>query len=275
MPLFRIFFWCHRVLLIGPAFDTAPHVHHAAQWCFGLEAPLRVRSPSDAHWKQHQSFYVPTSVPHELQSTRGCTAFLYLEPTSFEMVEARGLLAHPEVISPMAPYPADLARLSKLTEPTATIEEADAVCRDLLGLSGGNSSPVHRSSPVALTPRMARCVREIEQGLPEPLRLSALADRLRVSESCLMHQFTTELGIPIRRYILWQRLRRATLIALQGASLTEAAHAAGLSDGAHLSRTFKSAFGVTPSLLFAHRQQVVASFDGDRPDEIRTVPASA
>ena len=41
---------------------------------------------------------------------------------------------------------------------------------------------------------------------------------------------------------------------MRGSSLTEAAHAAGFADSAHLSRTFRSMFGITPSFLFRRGQ---------------------
>ena len=51
-------------------------------------------------------------------------------------------------------------------------------------------------------------------------------------------------------FFLWCRLRAAAEIAMRGSSLTEAAHAAGFADSAHLSRTFRSMFGIAPSFLF-------------------------
>ena len=68
----------------------------------------------------------------------------------------------------------------------------------------------------------------------------------------------------MRRYILWQRLWRAVELALKGATLTEAAHAAGLSDSAHLSRAFRETFGVTPSFLFEHREQLDVHLSTER-----------
>ncbi len=52
-----------------------------------------------------------------------------------------------------------------------------------------------------------------------------------------------------RGYVLWLRIYD-TLSALgSGASLTDAALAAGFSDAAHFSRTFRRVFGLAPSQL--------------------------
>jgi AraC family transcriptional regulator len=46
-------------------------------------------------------------------------------------------------------------------------------------------------------------------------------------------------------------------------SLTEAAHIAGFADSAHLSRTFRATFGVTPCLLFKPGQAKVTFCETD------------
>ena len=108
---------------------------------------------------------------------------------------------------------------------------------------------------------VAQCLTAIGEHLHQPLRLATLASGSNVSESWLTHRFTKEVGLPIRRYVLWQRLRCAVELGLKGATLTDAAHAAGMSDSAHLSRTFREMFGVAPSFLFEHRNQLAVTFE--------------
>jgi AraC-like DNA-binding protein len=55
--------------------------------------------------------------------------------------------------------------------------------------------------------------------------------------------------MPLRPYLRWLRLQQALSGIARGANLTEAAHAAGFSDSAHLSRSFRSTFGIAPSAL--------------------------
>jgi len=45
---------------------------------------------------------------------------------------------------------------------------------------------------------------------------------------------------------LWLRIQRAAGELATGRSATEAAHAAGFSDAAHLTRTFRRMLGATP-----------------------------
>ena len=64
-----------------------------------------------------------------------------------------------------------------------------------------------------------------------------------------MHVFTESVGVPVRPYILWLRLQRAACDLINGASVTSAAHEAGFSDAAHLTRTYRRMLGTTPSDL--------------------------
>ncbi len=85
--------------------------------------------------------------------------------------------------------------------------------------------------------------------------LEALARGVRLSPGRLMHAFTESIGVPLRPYIAWLKLQRAAASIAGGASLSDAAAAAGFADAAHMSRTFRRMFGMTPSAL---RAQIVA-----------------
>lgn len=53
----------------------------------------------------------------------------------------------------------------------------------------------------------------------------------------------------LRPYILWRRFLRVWELAMTGASLSAAAHAAGFADSAHLTRTSRRMFGFPPSAM--------------------------
>jgi AraC-like DNA-binding protein len=79
--------------------------------------------------------------------------------------------------------------------------------------------------------------------------LEALAAAVELSPGRLMHAFTESIGVPLRPYLLWLKLQRASAAIVSGMPLAEAAHAAGFADAAHMSRTFKKALGTAPSAL--------------------------
>jgi len=61
-----------------------------------------------------------------------------------------------------------------------------------------------------------------------------------------MHLFTKSVGVPLRPYVLWLRLQCGARALALGKSVADAAHAAGFSDAAHFTRTFRRMIGATP-----------------------------
>jgi len=115
---------------------------------------------------------------------------------------------------------------------------------------------LRRRGAVAVHPRVWRVLTHLRQQrspLDDP-SLKALAGIAGLSESRFMHVFTESVGVPVRPYILWLRLQRAACDLMNGASVTTAAHAAGFSDAAHLTRTFRRMLGVTPTDLALRRK---------------------
>lgn len=99
-----------------------------------------------------------------------------------------------------------------------------------------------------------RLDRRIERALAslegEGATVAAAAAQVGLSASRLAHVVTAALGSSPRAYRTWFLLRRALGAALLGgANLTEAAHAAGFADSAHLTRTCKQLMGVRPAQM--------------------------
>jgi AraC-like DNA-binding protein len=61
---------------------------------------------------------------------------------------------------------------------------------------------------------------------------------------------SAEIGVPFQRFVLWRRLAAAFERLVAGATITEAAHAAGFADAAHFARTIRAMFGIRASDIF-------------------------
>ena len=257
LPTIRLYLWPHRLLYLGPGMDAGMHHHHAAQLCVGLDGPLRLRSGEDLKWGEHQGFYVPPDEPHEFIATATSAAIIYVEAESAEFAALQAPSQGAAAIRAAAPRSSTIEALRQLAATGGSAEQADAICLAWLGLT--EAAQQRR----ILDPRIVDSLALIRTQLDQPLRLSALAAALNMSPSWLSHQFTEQIGMSLRRYVLWQRLWRAVESALMGSTLTEAAHAAGFSDSSPLSRTFRGTFGVAPSFLFGRRDQVFVCFAND------------
>ncbi len=97
-------------------------------------------------------------------------------------------------------------------------------------------------------PRIARLVDELRRAptLGRPLQSEARA--LGLTPEYLSERFAQVVGVPLRRWLLWERARRA-LPLLATVAGTQAAHEAGFSDQAHMVRSFARFFGYTPGSL--------------------------
>ncbi|MBX3504852.1 MAG: helix-turn-helix transcriptional regulator [Parvibaculum sp.] len=74
-----------------------------------------------------------------------------------------------------------------------------------------------------------------------------LAQRLKMERTKALRYFKAATGLTFRDFKRWSGLQFAARQMLEGASIRTAALDAGFADTAHLSRTFRLLFGLTPS----------------------------
>jgi AraC family transcriptional regulator len=245
-PVFRMFLWSHRLLLLGRGFAADLHRHHAAQLCWALDGAVRLRLASGSAWREAAGFFIAPDQPHELDAGAVHVAALYLDAESAEYAAYLGTSGYSNVGVAELPALADTSSLRQLMASGGSCAQAAEAAQAILGLTADAGSP-------PIDPRIARALRWIDANLQDPIRINKVAEVAGLSESHVAHLFVKMTGVPVRRYVLWRRLGAAVAAATRGASLTEAAYAAGLADSSHLSRAFRSTFGLAPSFLFEHR----------------------
>lgn len=80
---------------------------------------------------------------------------------------------------------------------------------------------------------------------------SALAGRLRMERTQALRLFKAATGQTFRKFKRWSGLRRAARLIASGDLVRTAALDGGFADTAHLTRTFRLSFGLTPSEAIA------------------------
>lgn len=80
-------------------------------------------------------------------------------------------------------------------------------------------------------------------------RIPDVAATLGLSPQRLRALAKAQLGLPLARWRVWTRLRRAAEGVMAGRSLADAATAAGFSDQAHLTRQMREMMGLTPAAV--------------------------
>jgi len=219
----------------GSLGTTDVHAHHAVQIVTATET-FTVR---DEHGARHRGtkVVVPADAPHRIEVGAQEGTVVFLEPES-----APGRSAHLRAVRSgwtVAPVLTFTRRRSLAAVVDELIEHLTPV------MTGDEATPRHSAVDDAL--RLLPSL--VAAG---PVSGTDLAARLNLSASRLTHLFTEQVGIPLRRYVLWSRLRLAIIRVQAGDDLTGAAHGAGFADSAHLTRTTREMFGLPPSVLSRH-----------------------
>ncbi|WP_225580781.1 AraC family transcriptional regulator [Pseudomonas sp. PDM16] len=139
---------------------------------------------------------------------------------------------------------ADRAQLAEVT----TQRAFDAWLDDLL--TGNQQKPVVAS--IRLDYLLALVEKsDIETTAEQVWRSFRL--RYPSTQAHCSHWLQNSIGIPLRKLLLWQKLRRALEALSTAGGATEVAHASGFADSAHLSRICLRTFGLRPSQANDHK----------------------
>lgn len=227
-----------RAFYVGPSIDTAVHRHHLTQICVGFEEPIRVFEREDA-FVEHRAVLIPADHPHRVTTeTMTPMAVIYLGSDACALKPTEG-------VTSLRPFDVDEVLLSDLRSAhDASIETPAAreLCARVIETSGAGDV-----SERIVDARIRDIVELLRSDPTSKHSAESLAARANVSPRRLSDLFREEIGFPLRRYIVWMRLRLAIERVLSGGSLTEAAHSAGFADLAHLSHAFRDMYGVSPS----------------------------
>ncbi len=103
--------------------------------------------------------------------------------------------------------------------------------------------------------RIYNCIEIMEsKNLPYNRLITTLTSEILLSESRLSHLFKENVGISIKKYLAWNRLKYALEFLLnEKSNLNEASFEAGFFDQAHLSNAFKNFLGISPFKVFNSR----------------------
>lgn len=236
--------WGARVLYLGPAFGLTPHRNATAVLAVGLDGPLEVADhpadPATDYSAARSVLILPNSL-HHLRIERGRMAFLYVDPLGSDLkaLIARMTRPLPHVALDLREEVAVIGIMTALAESRIAAQEGRVSLGELLGV-GVRAKP---------NGRIAAALRHMREEPHRAHRLTTLAERAGLSPSRFLHLFKAETGVPLRRYRIWNRMGAAVRASGQGASLTEAAHAAGFASSAHFSSAFRDMFGMMPSDL--------------------------
>ena len=248
-PKMHLYVWNERFLYVGPSKATTLHRNHAAVWLNAPEGPMRA-TLADGTILEDSVIYLPSGTEYATAGMDGVIAALFWEPESanflriaerFENVPRAFRCRH-----------TSQEVWAMLLDSATSLSDAEKLMATIFGFE---VPAEHAASMV--DDRITTALNFLRESPQDYGSLEALAEKAHLSPSRFAHLFKAVVGVPVRRYVLWMKLRRALDRAIDGDSLTTAALVAGFADSAHLSRTVRSMLGIAPEVLFRNRERLV------------------
>ena len=257
-PRTSLVVWAGQAISVGIGQSFTLHRHYATQISISLGAPLQVRTHASGPYTEQQSFIVGPNIPHQVKGEGVPYFALWSENRALaelarrlSTTSASELPALPENLL-NALLPVLLASGGQLPDAQAGQALLSHVLTTLIGPTWdeGPNDPRIATARSLITPQFL-----VEQSQP----ITFLATFVHLSPSRFRHLFHSEMGMSVQSYLRWKRLMAALYTSAHGASLTQAAHAAGFADSAHLTRVFRATFGMQPSRIFknSHVVQII------------------
>ena len=245
--------WLYQgyVLCWSRFIENSNHSHHAIQIVIGLNNEFKVFNEGIGN--SFESVIIAPNVSHRLVSSDSNVLLLLIDN---EMEIAKRLSAkyfkNKDINSiDLFAEQKEIERIVLQLE-TASCQGGQIIWTKIMDmLLGPETNP-----PSLIDPRIEKALGIIAKLPIKKISTSDLARQVFISESRFLHLFKDNVGTPVRRYLLWMRLNEAVKKILHNPSLTDAAHEAGFSDSAHLSRTFRSMFGLTLSEILKNNRHV-------------------
>jgi AraC-like DNA-binding protein len=232
---------------IGPGFgarattatEATLHAQHGVALFVALEGEVTVKEASGATIRG-RVVVVPPDLAHANESPAPTLGLLY-DPEELPRV-ARFSRSRGGAFALEGPSSTRLAAsVSAHASSLSSAEVLSGVAVDAARELGSRAEGDLRRDP-----RVERVLEALRD--PSSDR-GSLAAEAHLSRAHLAALFLRDVGLPIRSYVLWQRLVVA-VTSLRRLDATSAAHAAGFADLAHFSRTCRRMLGHSPSALF-------------------------
>jgi AraC-like DNA-binding protein len=221
---------------------TPFHSHNTMQLVLDTQTSFRFRVKNGS-WGIYKSLIVKENVIHQLDTNKSVQLIVYLAADSpiAQAIKSTGLLKN-EIYSPEFNIfhlvnSRELSQALVNPEPTQLENLIDRILRCL-------SREISIASP---DQRIAFIEQAISTLHPGEISVRSLAAKVYLSESRLRSLFKSVTGVPLYRYILWNKIRFATNQIMVGDSVNQAAIEAGFTDGSHFHKMMVKMSGKSPS----------------------------
>ena len=239
-------------MYIGQSFDFSRHAHHAVQLCIGINGPFELILGEEEAAVSIRGALIPPDLPHQIKASNNPILMVYLDPESADYAFAitpdymgdRAVLFYEHEHENNKHIALEIDALVASDQPVSPSIFIALVFK-YFGLKDDYVKPID--------PRIKKVLHTLNSSEGGQCDIETLEAISCLSRSRLQHLFRQQIGIPIRRYSLWLRIRKVILLIQQGRNFTDSALLCGFADSAHFSRIFKEMFGVPPKTLLSNQ----------------------
>lgn len=232
-------------LYIGAALDTSTHALHSYKIYIAIRGTFDLHLTNRTILSSCEAALISPDRPHRVQSRGAALCVFYLIPETEEGRRISRFFHGRDAASlPAGTAAALLPRLRSYLNNGCSVEEAGEASHELFNVLAPRAGTVEYQDK-----RVILALEYMNSNLSDRITVADVAAMVALSPSRLEHLFRHHVGIPIRRYLLWARVREALKLMVHDSPLTQVAQAAGFFDSAHFSRTFRQMIGVAPSML--------------------------
>lgn len=243
----RIYVWDGVMMYVTQAHLSKAHAHFPALLQIGLGTTFAITLDSQIR-SYHDIVVMAPNVRHSTDSENQPYIAVLIDPDHELYCYLHPLLNGDAIRSLPAAYLDSFhSQFQQLVVGHLSLVEAQQLLMGMLSALSPN-----KLSELPWDFRILQACTYIKQLVPQQIpTIAQVATHVGLSESRLMHLFSQQLGISMRRYILWLRIGYAIKLWVAGQNLIDIALEAGFSDQAHYTRTLRRMVDFAPSMLKA------------------------
>lgn len=234
--------WDEQAIFYGQAADASLHESPAIKVCVALEGTFGLRAHDEDTFLNYESAIIAPGQPHAIDGRHNKMVMLLLAPETPLAQTLAPIYSKKGIARLTVEAEAKIRLLFNEFDTRLESNDVANICEEMV-------AAIDNSQSLPIDSRVAQSIEWIKSSREEGVSVQEIAAGVELSESRFSHLFTENVKVPVRRYLLWLRLRDAMHLFAKGDSLTEVAYEAGFSDSAHLTRTFRSLLGIAPSAL--------------------------
>jgi AraC-like DNA-binding protein len=223
---------------------TPPHKHNTMQLIFDIRDVFKCRGQY-TDWGIYKSAIIGENTIHQLDTNNSVQLLLYLDAGSEVAKSLRSKYLSKDAIGSLD---ADVLNYTRPGELEQCLINPDPVVLEQLIASLLNRLTGKQATPAgAVDERITNIIQFLNTGISQKITVSKLAKRFFLSESRLRVLFKESTGVPLHRYIIWDRLMLAISHIMNGATVQDAAIECGFTDSSHFHKLLLQMFGISPS----------------------------